>query len=192
MWGRANASRVFIPRYASCSTPQENPSMKRILLALALLLQVGLSQAAPPSAESIERLLSVTRTESLIESMYGNMEEVMRQSMKQAAGNKPLTAEQQRVFDVLPARFTALVRQEMSWPKMKPQYVQIYQESFSQEEIDGLIAFYESPAGQAAIAKMPLVMQKSMNLVQQQMQTLMPLMQKMIDDAKKEAKIKST
>ena len=31
---------------------------------------------------------------------------------------------------------------------MKDRYVQVYRETFSQEEIDGLIAFYQTPVGQ--------------------------------------------
>lgn len=65
----------------------------------------------------------------------------------------------------------------------------IYQETFEQEEIDGLDAFYGSPAGQAFVAKMPVVMQKSMSLLQEQMQILVPRMAQVIEQAMKEAKI---
>ena len=41
--------------------------------------------------------------------------------------------------------------------------------ALTQEEVDGLIAFYESPAGQAYIAKMPAVAQKSMAPMQNPM-----------------------
>jgi uncharacterized protein len=63
-------------------------------------------------------------------------------------------------------RRRAMLREEMTWDKLRPVYVQIYQESFTQEEIDGLIAFYESPAGFAFVEKMPFVMQKSMSIMQ--------------------------
>jgi uncharacterized protein len=77
----------------------------------------------------------------------------------------------------------------LNWSTLKPHYVRIYQEAFEQEEIDGLIAFYSSPAGQAFIGKMPVVMQKSITLAQNQMQNLMPKMVQVIDQTIKEAKI---
>ena len=68
---------------------------------------------------------------------------------------------------------------QMSWPRLKPLYTKIYQDAFTQEEIDGLIAFYRSPAGMAYVDKMPLVTQKSMDL----MQSLMPPMMKRVQAA---------
>jgi hypothetical protein len=73
-------------------------------------------------------------------------------------------------------RRRAMLREEMTWDKLRPLYVQIYQESFTQEEIDRPIAFYESPAGVAFVEKMPFVMQKSMSIMQSRMA---PMMEKM-------------
>lgn len=56
-------------------------------------------------------------------------------------------------------------------------------------EIDGLIAFYASPAGQAFINKMPVVLQKSMAISQSLMQSLMPKMSAAMKEAMTEAKI---
>jgi hypothetical protein len=67
--------------------------------------------------------------------------------------------------------------------QIAPPLRQIYQESFTQEEIDGLIAFYESPAGVAFVEKMPFAMQKSMSIMQSRMA---PMMEK-IKAAMKEA-----
>ena len=47
---------------------------------------------------------------------------------------------------------------------------------FTQEEIDGLIAFYESPAGATFVEKMPVVMQKSMSIMQSRAATVMEKM----------------
>ena len=59
---------------------------------------------------------------------------------------------------------------------MRPVYIQIYQESFTQEEIDGMIAFYQSPAGAAFVRKMPVVMEKSMRIMQVR---IAPMMERM-------------
>lgn len=59
--------------------------------------------------------------------------------------------------------------------------------AFSQEEIDGLIAFYESSVGRAYIAKMPVAMAKTMAMSQQQMQSLMPRLKPIAGEARPEA-----
>ena len=89
----------------------------------------------------------------------------------------------------MPAKFTDIMREELSWSKMKPQYIRIYQESFSQEDVEGFIAFYRSPAGQAYVDKMPIVMQKSMAVGAQMSQNIGPKIKAAIDQALKDANI---
>jgi hypothetical protein len=81
------------------------------------------------------------------------------------------------------------MKQELSWQKLKPLYVQIYRESFEQEEVDGLVAFYASPAGKAMLDKMPTVMQKSMAITQPLMQSLIPKMKSAMEEAMSEARL---
>lgn len=164
--------------------------MKKLFIALAasaLLLSTGV-RAAPASAESVDTLLAVTKTQALLESMYGQIEAMMRQSIANASQGQSVSAEQRRALDTVPSKFVATMRTEMGWTKMRPIYVQIYQDTFTQEEIDGLIAFYRSPAGEAFVAKMPLVMQKSMQVAQAQMGPIMEKMKAAIDEAMAEAK----
>ena len=67
--------------------------------------------------------------------------------------------------------------------------MQLYRDTFEQEEVDGLLVFYASPAGQAYVNKMPVVMQKSMALSQSLMQSIIPKMTAAMQDAIAEAKI---
>ena len=80
------------------------------------------------------------------------------------------------------------MREEMTWDKLRRLYVQIYQQSFIQEEIDGLIAFYESPAGVAFVEKMPFVMQKSMSIMQSRMAPMIEKMKAAMKEAIAEPK----
>ena len=132
--------------------------MRRLLACAALFVSV-IAYATPPSPESVESLMAVTKAESMVDSMYSAMEQMMVQGMQQAVQGQSLSAEQQRLLDALPAKFIAVMRDEMNWQKMKPLYIQLYQDTFEQEEVDGMLAFYASPAGQAVVNKMPLVLQ---------------------------------
>ncbi|GAA0351128.1 hypothetical protein GCM10009092_14380 [Bowmanella denitrificans] len=72
-----------------------------------------------------------------------------------------------------------LINQKMSWQEMQPMMLEIYQQSFNQVEIDGMITFYQSDVGKAVIAKMPQVMQASMQAMQRQMMDIMPQIQQL-------------
>jgi len=163
--------------------------MRQAIAVLLLLLSSVLTcVAAQPTSESIETLLTLTKTEALVESVYGNVEQAMRQGMAQAVAEKKLSAEQQRYLEATPKRFVTIMREELSWESLKPMYIEIYRDSFTQEEIDGLIAFYQSPVGMAFVNKMPIVMQKSMTSMQARMQPMMEkmkaAMRQVLEDAK--------
>jgi len=49
---------------------------------------------------------------------------------------------------------------------MDPVLVEIYSNSLSQEDIDGISAFYRSPAGKSYVNKLPVIMQQSTNALQ--------------------------
>ena len=76
----------------------------------------------------------------------------------------------------------------MTWEKLEPLYIKVYQDAFTQEEIDGILAFYGTPAGQALIKKMPDVLKKSTMEMQTRMNALVPQLQKIQQDAFNELK----
>ena len=157
--------------------------MKKIIAGFSLVICAFSALAAEPTDASIEKLLIVMKAESLMDSVYGSLEQNMRQGMTQVAASQQMSDEQKRVLENAPKKFAKVVREELTWANLKPLYIQVYKESFDQKDIDGLIAFYSSKVGQSYINKMPLAMQKTMTAVQQRME---PMIQKM-GDAMKEA-----
>ena len=158
--------------------------LKTIALFLALSLP---AMAAPASKESVETLLAVTQSKQMLEAMMSNIEASIRQGINSSNEGKTLTPAQQQVFDNMAVKISKLLQEELSWEQMKSLYTQIYQESFTEEEINGLIAFYQSPAGVAFVNKMPAVLQKSMQLTQSRMGPMAKKLEKITEDARKEA-----
>jgi hypothetical protein len=76
-----------------------------------------------------------------------------------------------------------LVKARISWEKMRPQYVKLYAETFSDEEISGMLAFYGSPAGRAMLEKMPALVTKIMGVAQAQMKDILPEIQRIIRES---------
>jgi hypothetical protein len=160
-----------------------------IAILLLLLFSVWPCRAAPPTEESIGTLLTITKSEALLESIFGNLEQAMRQGVVQAVAGKSLSAEQQRYLEAVPKRFVGAMREELSWESLKPMYIEIYRDSFTQEEVDGLISFYQSPVGMAFVNKMPVVMQKSMVSMQSRLQPMVEKMKTAMRQALEEAKV---
>lgn len=144
----------------------------------------------PASDASIEEYLKVSNAQQLVESMKQQVAGLIKNSTQQATQGKPLTPERQAIVDHMAQQMSDLLAETMSWDTLKPMYMRIYHESFTQSEIDGIIHFYKTSAGKAMINKMPVVMQ---NLMSEMQGTIKPMQQKMIQIQREATeKIKAT
>src|SRR5262249_30712907 len=121
-----------------------------ILLATSLASAQGLNKEA-----KIERLLELTNRQVTMNQVFEQMKAATAAAIP---GNA--TPEQRAKLQELQSKILALIKTQMSWEKMRPAYVKACNETFSEEEIDGMLAFYESPAGRAMQEKMPMFMSK--------------------------------
>lgn len=150
-------------------------TLSAVAIAITLLAP-GLAQAEPAKPETIEELLVVSKAQNLIESTYKNLDDSLQANMNQALAQVSTDSQERRAYvESFSRKMGQIMREEMSWDTLKPMFMRIYGESFTQEELVGVLDFYKTPAGQAMINKMPLVMQKTMGEMQQLM---VPMMQK--------------
>ena len=110
------------------------------------------------------------------------MDNLMQQTIAQATQGQKIPPKVQKDIDQRRGEIIAMMKELLDWTKLEPLYVRVYQKTFSQQEVDGMIAFYKTPAGQAVIAKMPTVMQNTIEEMQQMMGPVMQKMQKMQQD----------
>jgi hypothetical protein len=86
------------------------------------------------------------------------------------------------------AEMMEVIMKEMSWDKLKDDYISIYADTFTEKELLGIITFYESPIGRKFIEKQPELMKKSMQISQKQMVGLMPKIQKLTEEMRNKMK----
>lgn len=167
--------------------------MKKLIIIAGICLASATAFAeTKPSDASLDELLTISDSQKLIDSMWPQVEGMMNNAAQQALGNTTLNAEQKQVLQNANSKIAGIFKEEFGYEKLKPMMISIYKESFSQEEVDGMIKFYKSKAGQAVIKKMPTVMQATMTNVQAQMASVIPKIQKIQQDAIEEIKTKST
>jgi len=160
----------------SLPSRSRKPSMKHLSLLVTTLLLGTSAFAAPPSNESISQLLVATRMERSVSVAQQSLDQAVRNSITQGLQGKTLTPQGQKVIDTFTAEAGTIIRKEINWADLKSAYIKLYAETFTQEEVDGLLAFYRSPAGVALLEKMPQVTQKSAAITQQR---IGPLVEKL-------------
>lgn len=138
--------------------------MNKINLFLAACLPaLGLLSAAPaaaqpPSEESVVRLMAVQNMEASMRQMLPAASAVMEEEFRRDLQRRGYSEAQQNTLrkTVFPLIDQALQR-AMSSPQlhseMKAVVRQALRETYTQEEVDALVAFYASPAGQSLLRK---------------------------------------
>jgi len=153
-----------------------------IVFWAVLALQPASAQDSRPTEQSIKELLNVMHSSKLIDSAMAQVDSVMQNSMQQALAGEHLTADQQKILQHMRAKTAALLKDMLKWGTLEPTMIEVYRKSFTQHELDGMLAFYRSEAGQAVIAKLPTVMQQTMQAMQVRINELMPKLQQLQQD----------
>jgi hypothetical protein len=165
--------------------------MKRIALALLFSLAVlpaAYAQAPTSKQAKIEELIRITKLDQLMGQMSQQMTARMKQTAAQQSARHAFTPEQQKAVDDYIAQIEKITQSAVSWDKVKPTIVQVYSETYTDQELDGILAFYHSPSGQALVAKSPQLMTRTMQLVQSQMGEVQPQIQAANDEFSRKMK----
>lgn len=158
----------------------------RVILATVFLAALASAPAfaadAPPSEASIHELLEVTHAHAMLDTVMAQTEGMMKSAMDSSTKGQTLDDGQRKILADGQRKMQNLVLNSLSWDKMQGMYIDIYSKSFSQKEVDDMLTFYKSPSGKAVLAKMPMVMQQTMQYMKSQMATLMPEIQKITEE----------
>ncbi len=75
----------------------------------------------------------------------------------------------------------ALMADRLSWDKLKPRFTEIYDETFTKQELTDIIAFYKTPSGQSLLKKTPDLMAKASQVGQEQMSSALGEIQRLTE-----------
>jgi hypothetical protein len=149
--------------------------MRALIATLFLVAAIpAFAQDAPPTDESLRELIDLSGAAKLLDQARPQLEAMMEQVFQEALEDKSFTPDQEQILSDMRDELLALVLEDFSWARYEPKFMEIYRRSFSQAEVEGMIAFYRSDVGQALLAKMPLVMQNTMELMKDNLAGLMP------------------
>lgn len=158
-----------------------------ILTAMFLIAGHGFAGVAKNTRATADKLLALFNMEE-------SYEQSMEQAMKMSLGmidSQDLPAQAKREAKEAAETGMKIAMKKFTWNKMKGMFVDIYAEVFTVEELEGMIAFYESPIGRKFLKKQPQLAAATMKKMQIVMQEMMPEIQEEVKKAmahKKEGK----
>lgn len=125
-----------------------------------------------------EQLASVTKMMPAL--MQNQMQEQFRQMQKDHPEMKSVSEEQQQAFAKVMGKYMEKVMSIYTSDEMIADMTTIYQKYLTRSDVDGIIAFYGSPAGQHMLAMQPMIVKESMNISMKRVQErIKPLIDEM-------------
>ncbi len=145
--------------------------------AVLILATISTSSALFADAASkdakIEQFLVLIKANAIEGQIYTQLSgQIDRATLGLAQGAGIPAAEQQSAVADLRTKMLAAMHQDVSWDKMKPAMVEAYRNVYSEEEIDGLLAFFKSPLGQTYLAKSPEIATKTREVAESRVKQL--------------------
>lgn len=157
--------------------------MKKVLFLLFLCISVGASSYAQAKKESVKELFILVKQDSMAIKMVDAILPAMINQMQSQLKDSTIKAQSKARMAVVMESVKQILK------PLTDDLINIYVKHFSQEEINALIAFYKTPAGQKYVNMTPEIQKELMGLM---FQKYVPEMQKSItvkmDELKNEGK----
>lgn len=151
------------------------PAFNIAVVAALALLCGPLAVAQDFSADHLqaaEELLVLTDTEATMEAA---MDEMLRVQLDQNPGLAPFEGVMRDFFD-----------EHLSWESVKDELIVLYADTFTEDELREIAAFYRTPVGQKAIATLPRLMAQGMQIGQRSVQENLPELERRVQARMKE------
>lgn len=141
--------------------------MTRYFVILGLALALGtpaVAQAPLNRQQKIERILDATNPASAADEVVTQV-----RGMLETLQPNPSDQQKKKRQEALD-KIAKLARDRMA--KIRPQMIKAYEDTFNDDEIESMLAFYTSPAGRAATQKMGALSGRISGIVQTEMNAL--------------------
>jgi len=169
---------------ATLSLERDGKTFKAALVNGAGVQNVPVpTPATLADAQEVFRLMRFDEMmNKMIDQQKKAMAPMMQSSMAQTAARMNLTPDEKDAFMALQKKGFDEMMNSLGGPEMHAKMEQAYSEIFSKEELNGLSAFYATPAGQALIDKTPEVSARMQSFMIPLMRQNMAKMQQSVQD----------
>lgn len=153
---------------------------KFIPILLAVTMTAFCVRAEDNSRELAQELLEMMDIQTNIEKSFDMIRKMQLAQLQQAGIEESMLGIQQEFMD----KMMDLLADELSWDNLKDDYITIYTDFFTPDDMRGIIRFYNSPVGKKFLEKQPELMQRSMQISQKQMMEIMPKVRALTEEFK--------
>ena len=169
--------------------------MERRETRAAIAAVLTLCMMAPATAEQLSHRAVAEQylVETKVPNRLKGLIEQVRAKQVAALGKWYVPSETRGPAERYVNQATALLSEELSWERLKEEFVDAYTTVYSQAELEQLIAFYRSPLGQKYLEKRPQLVTAGLEITERHLKNLMPRLEALsqtLNEALKQARPK--
>jgi hypothetical protein len=161
-------------------------SMHRLALLLTLVLCLPLAAHADQASRRAKaaQLVVLLHTERMVQQASADILKQVSDAAENATGPNPTPQNQARLAD-FEKNISQLIDTQLGWKAMQPAFTDLYAKTFTEQELDVIVAFYKSPAGVALLENMPTIDAQATQLAHSRLDALQPQLNQLFDDFRK-------
>ncbi|MBS1799265.1 MAG: DUF2059 domain-containing protein [Acidobacteria bacterium] len=126
-------------------------------------------------------MVNLLHTERISQQIENNIMKQAATMPQQLFGGEVPSAQKEK-FDTFQQKLKQTTEEQIGWKILEPAYIDLYAKTYTETELDAILTFYKSPAGQSMLNKSPELSTQSVQMVQAKMSVLQPQLQKLAED----------
>lgn len=145
--------------------------------ALSIGLYAGPASADQTShAAQAERFLELVNADRIAVPVYAQVQQMFAERFAQTQAPESKRA----LLESYQSKADAALDKAIGWEEVKPDLVALYTDTFSEDELKRLNAFYESELGKKMLTKLPQLNARSAQVTQTKLQAAVPQVNKLL------------
>tara|TARA_A200000159_G_C7323759_1_gene339997 strand:- start:1113 stop:1622 length:510 start_codon:yes stop_codon:yes gene_type:complete len=151
-------------------------NMRKALIIILATLGVSTTAFADTGQrDTVEALLIASGADSTLDAVYAQFDGMFANMAEQFK----IDESERASFKKHMHEVNLMLREEMNWEMLKEPMIDLYMAHYTEQELQDMLAFYQSETGQSVVKKMPEVMAASMQVTQQLMKDVYPKIMQM-------------
>jgi hypothetical protein len=160
--------------------------IRRIALLLTVVLCLPLAARADDASRHTKaaQLVMLLHTEQMVQQASATIMKQVSDAADKAISPNATPQSKSQLVDV-EKKISQLIDVQLGWKAMEPAITDLYAQTFTEQELDAIVAFYKSPAGMALLTKMPQINDQVEQLAHSRLVILQPQINQAFDDFRK-------
>lgn len=157
-----------------------------LTFCLPLAAQTPAPQTPAPADQTSRQakaaeLVTLLHTDRMVNQISESLKRQLADQGQRAIGLNPTPESKDKLTDA-EKKFADIVDAQVGWSVLGPAFTEIYAKAFTEDEMNGIIAFYKSPAGIAFLANTPIVNQQIQQITRPRLDQLQAQLRKSVDE----------